>query len=271
MKKILFALFAIAVASSCANTEFPELDNNGKVGIVAHRGFWQCEEAGGATNSLASLEMACREKFEGSEFDVNLTRDGRILVSHGPWVAGLNIIENDFDTLANCLLENGSKRPSLEEYLALTREKSEGTRLVLEIKPQTDPAIEDELLGKCVGFLKEYKLFKPSKVIFISFSLHVCEAIAEMYPKFINQYLGGGIAPADLAAKGINGLDYHYSEFYSHPEWVGEAHDLGMSVNVWTVDGEEDMKNMFALGIDQITTNCPLAARELLGENEWTR
>lgn len=269
MKKTLLALLALIAAVSCTSGKFPALKNDGKTGIVAHRGFWQCAEAGNAHNSIASLSMACMEAFEGTEFDVNLTNDGRILVSHGPNVEGYNILDTDFETLAGCLLEDGSRRPSLEEYLDLASEYAGKTRLVLEVKPQPEPSVEDELLSQCVTLLKDRGMFSPSKVIFISFSQHVCEQIALMYPKFINQYLGGGIAPAELAAKGINGIDYHFSEFYAHPEWVEEAHNLGMSVNVWTVDGEEDMKNMFALGVDQITTNCPLLARELLGENEW--
>ena len=37
-----------------------------------------------------------------------------------------------------------------------------------------------------------------------------------------------------------------------------------MSVNAWTVNRERDMKNMFKMGVDQLTTDNPLEARELL-------
>ena len=50
------------------------------------------------------------------------------------------------------------------------------------------------------------------------------------------------------------------------PEWVKEAHDLGMSVNVWTVDNPEDIRAMRDLGVDQITTDKPALAREILWE-----
>ena len=43
-----------------------------------------------------------------------------------------------------------------------------------------------------------------------------------------------------------------------------EAHDLGMSVNVWTVDNEKDIRQMKELGVDQITTNKPALTREIL-------
>lgn len=89
-----------------------------------------------------------------------------------------------------------------------------------------------------------------------------------MAPEFTNQYLRGDIAPAELHKLGINGIDYHYKAFYEHPEWVKEAHDLGMSVNVWTVNHESDMKAMIGLGVDCITTNEPLLLRSLLGTEE---
>ena len=41
-----------------------------------------------------------------------------------------------------------------------------------------------------------------------------------------------------------------------------------MSVNAWTVNDEKDMLKMIELGIDAITTNYPLVARELLGDKE---
>ena len=41
-----------------------------------------------------------------------------------------------------------------------------------------------------------------------------------------------------------------------------------MSVNVWTVDKEEPIKEMIDLGVDCITTNEPLKVRQILGSKE---
>ena len=91
----------------------------------------------------------------------------------------------------------------------------------------------------------------------------------ELAPQFTNQYLSGNIAPEDLHREGINGIDYHFSVFDKHPEWVREAQDLGMSVNAWTVDKDEDILRMAELGVDCITTNVPDRVRELLGAREF--
>ena len=55
-------------------------DAQNKSGIVAHRGFWNCEEAGYAKNSVAALRCAQEAGFWGSEFDVNMTSDGVLIV-----------------------------------------------------------------------------------------------------------------------------------------------------------------------------------------------
>ena len=78
-----------------------------------------------------------------------------------------------------------------------------------------------------------------------------------------------GVQATILAKAGINGIDYHYNVLYEHPEWVEEAHDLGMSVNVWTVNKAKDMRNFIDMGVDVITTNEPLLLREILGDKEF--
>ena len=42
-----------------------------------------------------------------------------------------------------------------------------------------------------------------------------------------------------------------------NPEWVKQAHDLGLEVNVWTIDKSEDMRYFIDLGVDYITTDYP--------------
>jgi glycerophosphoryl diester phosphodiesterase len=58
-------------------------------------------------------------------------------------------------------------------------------------------------------------------------------------------------------AKGITGIDYHFKALQANPEWVKEAHDLGMTVNVWTVDDLDVARQMRDLKVDFITTTGP--------------
>ena len=77
---------AISVAAVCLATLLPceahkkQHKEHERTGIVAHRGFWNCEEAGYAKNSIASLRCAQEAGFWGSEFDVKMTADSVLLV-----------------------------------------------------------------------------------------------------------------------------------------------------------------------------------------------
>ena len=62
------------------------------------------------------------------------------------------------------------------------------------------------------------------------------------------------------------GLDYHYKVIQQHPEWVKEAHELGLKVNVWTVNDPAIMEEMKTLGVDYLTTDHPTEALEVMAE-----
>ena len=62
----------------------------------------------------------------------------------------------------------------------------------------------------------------------------------------------------------LTGIDYSMATLRQHPEWIAEAHQLGLEVNVWTVNREEDMRQCIAWGVDYITTDYPERLQALL-------
>lgn len=263
------ALLALASCSS-NKSGFPAVKQGGKVAIVAHRGYWNCEAAGFAENSIASLKAAQDNGFWGSEFDVHITTDDVVLVFHDDTVDGVRIDTSLASVFDAHTLANGEKIPTLDEYLT-QGEKSTGTVLVLELKREITMEREDALVDKCLEALRAHNLFDPDRVIFISFSKHICDLIAAQCPGFVNQYLEGDYTPEELAADGINGFDYYTKAILKDSTIVDRAHALGMSTNVWTVNKPEKMQKFIDLGIDAITTNEPLVLRELLGSREFKK
>ena len=261
-------LLGIVLSAVCAALPLIcSAQDNGTVRIAAHRGFWKCDEAQSTENSIASLRVAQENDLWGSEFDVHITSDDEIVVHHDRHIEGNDIQTNTLEFLRQFKLANGESMPTLDEYLAQAS-KCSTTILVLEFKSQYDAERENKMVDLSFKKLKEHGLYDPSKVMFISFSLNVCRKIAKDAPEFTNQYLSGNIAPSALFKDGINGIDYQYDVLKEHPEWVKEAHDLGMSVNAWTVNKEKDIKAMMDLGVDCITTNEPLLVRNILGVKE---
>ena len=64
--------------------------------------------------------------------------------------------------------------------------------------------------------------------------------------------------------KGINGIDYYIKVLAEKPEWIAEAHQLGMKVNVWTVNDMEMVQKMIDQQVDYITTDYPLETEKLI-------
>jgi len=227
--------------------------------VIAHRGFWKAE--GSAQNSITALEKAAEAQLYGSEFDVLMTADGKIVVNHDNSIEGMVIAETPYKKLKNLRIKNGEKLPTLKQYLK--KGKKLDIQLILEAKPLPTKEMEDQAIATMVKMVKKMGLEK--KVEYISFSLNMCEQLAKLTPESEIAYLNGDIAPAELKKKGINGIDYHHSVILNkHPEWVEEAHRQGMKVNVWTVNKEDMMKKLIDMKVDYITTDQPLEAKKLV-------
>ena len=264
MKKITLtlALALVLMATGCGSKEH-------KIAITAHRGYWDCEAAGFMENTIASLKAAQDNGFWGSEFDVHITADDKLLVNHDASLGGLDIHQMPIDSFLVMVHKNGEHPATADEYLEQGSKSK--CMLVWELKPNESQEQENKLVDGAIEALKAHNLYDPKRVMFISFSLNMCKRVAEKCPEFTNQFLEGAeaeLGPQEIFDMGINGIDYHFSKFDAHPEWVEQAHKLGMSVNVWTVDEKEDIQRMIDLGVDCITTNKPMLVREMLGERE---
>jgi glycerophosphoryl diester phosphodiesterase len=227
---------------------------------IAHRGEWRSE--GSAQNSRTSLQRAMDLNIFGSEIDIWLTRDDHIMVNHDDKYQGASLQDASFAQCKRLRLGNGERMPQLKHLLRILKRSKSPTRLIVEVKPHRDPMRSRRCAAMAVNEIRRRGL--EDRVMYISFSIEACLTIHAMAPEADVAYLEGDRTPASLHRMGINGIDYHFSKFQAHPEWVGEAHRLGMNVNVWTVDKPEDIRAMKALGVDYITTNEPSRCEELI-------
>lgn len=250
------------VLMACACALFT-LAGQAQTQVIAHRGFWKTEHS--AQNSITALNKAAENKLYGSEFDVQLTADGVVVVNHDDTIQGFTIGKTNYDNLKGLQLKNGEILPTLADYLQAGK-KQAGIQLILEIKPHKTKEQEDQIAETTVKMVKEYGLEK--QVEYISFSMNICEQLTKLTPNSAIAYLKSDVAPKELKAKGINGIDYHYKAIEKHPEWVNEAHELDMKVNVWTVNSLKDIQKMIDLKVDYITTDQPLEVTDLIKKNK---
>ena len=105
MKKVMCLL---AIMFMIANT-------SAQTRVIAHRGFWKTQ--GSAQNSITSLLKADSIGCYGSEFDVWLTKDNGLVVSHDGIIQGHKVEESTLKELTGLWLANGECVPSLKELL----------------------------------------------------------------------------------------------------------------------------------------------------------
>lgn len=253
MKKWIFRL---ALALIMVNGQW--LAMNGQK-VVCHRGFWDTQ--GSAQNSIAALVKADSIGAFGSEFDVWMTADGELVVNHDKVFKGVDMETSTFEQVRTIRLDNGEKLPTLDEYLAKGKELK--VRLILEMKSLSDFNREDECAAKIARKLKHYGLLDRTDII--AFSINACLAFKKLLPNTNIYYLDGDYTPKKVQRLGLKGIDYHQNALRKeNPTWIQEAKDLGVEVNVWTVDDPEALQFFIDQQVDYITTNNPVKLQELL-------
>jgi len=232
--------------------------------VIAHRGYWKTD--GSAQNSVAALKNAQGLSIYGSEFDVQLTADNYVVVNHDDSISGCRIDETKLKKLQSVRLANGERIPTLDDYLQ-QGQNDPSTKMILEVKPHRTAKQENRCAKIVSETVRSYGM--QTQTEFISFSLNICEQLVRLNPNVLVSYLGGDIEPSVLMSKGIRGIDYRYSALLSHPEWIEEAHKLGMTVNVWTVDDLRVASQLVDMKVDFITTNIPVEMKVLTESRRW--
>lgn len=231
-----------------------------KTRVIAHRGAWKNTDV--PENSIAALQHAIRLGCWGSEFDVHMSSDSVPFILHDHSIQGIHIEKTSASELRKIKLANGELLPTLEEYLLAGKSQNK-TRLILEIKSS---GISKErslaLAKKCVEMV--HKVNVASLTEYIAFDFDVCQKVKELDPNAIVTYLNGDKSPEELAAAGLDGLDYHFSVLKKNEAWLQDAHARKLVTNAWTVNDEETMKWLIDRQVDFITTNEPEKLIQLL-------
>lgn len=253
MTKKLILAAAVLLAGSAAAVAQPK--------VIAHRGYWTAPNS--AQNSLASFSKADSIGAFGSEIDVWLTADDKLIVNHDRIYKGTDIDmeKSTLKEITSIVLPNGENIPTFDAYMRLVASKPD-TRLILEMKSLSDLRREDLAAEKIVKGLRKYGLLDRTDII--AFSINACLAFKKLLPDARIFYLNGDLSPKSIKKLGLTGIDYSMGALRKHPDWIKQAHKEGLEVNVWTVDKEEDMRYFIEQGVDYITTDYPELLQSLL-------
>ena len=224
--------------------------------MIAHRGCSGIEPE----NTISAFIAAANRSYYGIETDVHKTKDGKFIITHddnAKRVTGVDTVieQTDFEVLHSLKIfdKEGNTRsdlhmPTLEEYITIC--KRYGKVAVLELKNEFE---ETDIFEICeiidsLGYL--------NGTIFISFAMNNLLHLKKKYKNQTAQFLISNNLPIDLperlASLGLD-LDVYYKE--ATKELVSKCHELGVKVNVWTVDEIIDAEWVIENGVDFITSN----------------
>lgn len=221
-------------------------------------------------NTLPAFKMAADMGADGVELDIQLTKDGEIVICHDEtidrtsngagWLKDFTFAELralDFSN-GNAAYE-GVKIPTMEEVFDLLAP----TGLTINIELKTGIIFYEQIEEKILELAK--KMDWEDRVIYSSFNHYSVRKIRELNPdaKVGLLYADG---PLDMPGYGHRfGADALHPAFYNlqYPDYMEDCRKYGLDVNVWTVNSTEDLLRCRDLGVNAIITNYPVKARNL--------
>lgn len=245
------ALLAAAAEGKAQDTHGEKL-----MEVIAHRGYSSLFPE----NTLASFAGAIDIGVDYIELDVQLTKDGQVVVFHDDdlkRITGKEGAVGDYTLQELAMLDAGSwfspsfageRIPTLKEVLELV--SISDCKVYLELKD----------IGKAAGF-EEAVLEAVSscgmtdRCVFASFQyeylVHIKELDAGLMILY-NTNSGKVTLPEEFPA------DYYGLSVESvMPDTIRAIHEAGKKVFVWTVNTPEAMQEVQDMGADGIVTNYP--------------
>ena len=211
----------------------------------AHRGF----SGKYPENTLLAFSKAIEEGVDGIENDVHLTKDGVLVVMHDELV----------DRTTN---GKGYIKDKTYEELAqldasyIFKELVKDTDIITNIELKTGVFEYTGIEQKVYDMLREFDMV--DRIIISSFNHY---SVLRM--KAIDPAIKCGMleeswlinAGAYVASTGVECFHPFFKNMT--PENVAEVKSHGLEINTWTVNEEEDIREMFRVGVDSVIGNYP--------------
>jgi len=255
-------------------------------------------------NTIASMLNGVKTGVRTLELDLNITSDGKVVVSHDQWMSSAIMLKPDGSEIT----------PEEEKSLALykmtydsIRRFDAGTkpnvRFPKQARLKTYKPLLSDLIDSVEAYVKKNKLkpvyynietkstpagdgiYNPTPDVFVklmmdvisskhinkrviiqSFDVRTLQVLHKTDTKIKLSYLVGKINVEDDLKK-LGFTPNIYSPYYTfvNADIVKKVHDNKMLILPWTVDEEKDMKALADLGVDGIISNYPDKLVQLFG------
>ena len=229
--------------------------------VLAHRGA----TAMAPENTVQAFVAASAVGADGVELDVHRTVDGGLVVHHDAGARGLGVLAEHTEAEIRAARP---EIPTLDEAL----EACAGMLVNVEVKNLPGDADYDPAESVAIGVVELLtRRNRQDEVLVSSFNLESADRVRELDASIPTGFLTlVGMDPVDAVQ-----LAHAHGHGAVHPdvraltggvaaETVTRAHELGMTVNVWTVNDEDEMRRLAGAGVDAIITDVPDIAHRVL-------
>lgn len=236
-----------------------------KTKIWAHRGASEVAPE----NTLLAFEKAIEMGADGIELDVQMTKDGELVVIHDETINRTSdgkgyVKDYTLDQLQCYNFGKGYTKWAPIPTLRQVYELMQHNDLMLNIELKNGIIHYKGMEEKLLELAKEMRM--ESRLIYSSFNHQ-----SIVYLKQLQHNIKTGILYADGWLK-VPDYAVHIGASALHPAGylidralVQEARQRGLKVHVWTVNEEEAIKQLVHLGVDAIITNTPDLAKKIVG------
>lgn len=238
-----------------------------KTEVWAHRGA----SGYAPENTIEAFQIAEQLHADGVELDVQLTKDGELVVIHDEtvdrvsdavgYVKDYTLAELRKINVSNSMSDYQNVRiPTLQEVLEELRPS--GMKINIECK--NGIFCYSALEEKVVQLVKDMKM--TDRIWCSSFRHESVLKVKQLCPEIRTGFLIADVMlePAAYCRRwGVDAL--HPALYHMQDESLADkCRENGVAVHVWTVNEEKDMKKLCQSGVEAIITNFPDRARNVV-------
>ena len=235
----------------------------------AHRGF----SKNYPENTMLAFEQALKAGCEGIELDVQLTKDGHLVIIHDETIDRTSdqsgrVCDLTLEELRRADFSYRYRKtagfqpiPTLSEYFELVRDRDIITNIEMKNNIYEYPGLEETVLKK----IRKYRL--EDKVIISSFNHWSVVKMKSLAPEIVCAFLSDKRIPLPGNYVHVCGSEAYHPQFrLLKKEELADLRKYDVRINVWTVNRRSDILRMIALGVDGIISNDTELVTRILRE-----
>jgi glycerophosphoryl diester phosphodiesterase len=244
--------------------------------IIAHRG----DSAHRPENTLSAFASALEVGADLVEFDVQLSRDGHVVVMHDPTIdrtttgrgrvadltlAEIRAVSAGYPQLWGSAYP-GERVPTLAEALGFLRDRS---RAMVEVKSDAVGAdVEGGIEARTIEEVRRQGMEKD--VVLISFSRQALLRCRQLAPNILRGHLFHDATPEQIVegARAIGSDLVMPEKRLLSVELRDRAREAGLRVATWVIDDPEELLALAPFDLYGVGSNRPGVLLETLTEDE---